>query len=66
MEEHFKKNIIRFYVEKSEDTFGYIYVIAVDEDGREYVVHGDYCGGIPVSSWHPFNRTSTQPTPRTS
>ena len=59
MSENFKKKITHFYVERSEDTYGYVYVIAVDQDGQEYVVRGDYCGGIPISSWHPFIRRST-------
>jgi len=48
-----KKKIVELYYEKSDRnpalTWGQL--IAVDEDGKEYMIAGSYCGGIPESHW---------------
>lgn len=49
----------KFYIEKSDRTSRWEQLIAVTEDGKEYVIEGSYCGGIPVSHWEPIT-TSTK------
>ena len=51
-----KKEIKKIYLEKSDELYGYCQVIVVDDGGDEWIVGGDYCGGIPVSSWHLLKR----------
>jgi hypothetical protein len=38
--------------------------VAVDEQGNEYIVGGDYCGGVPVSSWHKLSKSKAQEEPK--
>jgi len=40
------------FIEKSDRFAGYTHLVVVTEDGDEYISEGDYCGGIPVTSWH--------------
>jgi len=47
-----KKKIKEMFIEKSDRFAGYTHLVVVTEDGDEYISEGDYCGGIPVTSWH--------------
>lgn len=47
-----KEKIKEFYLETSERTAKYSQLVAITESGKEFIIGGDYCGGIPVSSWH--------------
>ena len=46
-----KIKIKEIYLEKSARLSGYTQLVAVDESGEEYIIGGDYCGGVPASSW---------------
>ena len=46
-----KIKIKEMYLEKSKRLSGYTHLVVVAENGDEYVIRGDYCGGIPHSSW---------------
>lgn len=48
--------IKKMYLEKSERLSGYTQLIVETENGDEYIISGDYCGGIPVSSWHKIKK----------
>lgn len=47
-----KLKIRELYMETSERLGGWTHLVAVDENGDEWILEGDYCGGVPVSSWH--------------
>ena len=47
-----KKKIVSFYILKDKKrTADWTQLIAVDEDKKEWVIAGSYCGGIPESHW---------------
>jgi len=46
-----KTEVVKLYIETSDRLNGYTHLIAVTADGKEYMMRGDYCGGIPVTSW---------------
>jgi hypothetical protein len=47
-----KREIVKIYVtDEGEDLAEYTQVIAVDDEGNEYIIEGAYCGGVPVSYW---------------
>lgn len=47
-----KEKVVELFLEKSERFAGWTQLVAVTEDGSEYIVAGDICGGVPQSSWH--------------
>ena len=47
-----KKKIVSLFILKDKKrTAGWTQLVAVDEDGKEWVIAGSYCGGIPESHW---------------
>lgn len=46
-----KTEVKKLFIEKSDRFSGYTQLVAQTEDGKEFIIRGDYCGGIPVSSW---------------
>lgn len=51
-----KIKVVELFLEKSDRLSGYTQLIAKTENGDEYIVTGDYCGGIPVSSWRKITK----------
>lgn len=49
-------SVASMHLEKSKKTNGYTQLIITTDDGDEYIVGGDYCGGVPVSSWHKIKK----------
>jgi len=53
-----KIKITELFLEKSDRMSGYTQLVAKTEDGDEYIICGDYCGGVPFSSWRKIKQAS--------
>lgn len=51
MKEETLMSVASLHLEKSERFGGYTQLVATTDEGEEYIISGDYCGGVPVSSW---------------
>jgi hypothetical protein len=51
--------IKELFLETSKRFAGWTMLVAVDENGDEWILEGDYCGGIPVSSWHKVSESKS-------
>lgn len=40
------------WLETSDRFSEWTQLVVKDQNGDEWILEGDYCGGIPVSSWH--------------
>lgn len=55
-----KKKVIEFYIEKSDRFNGWQELVAKTSDGKEYIIKGAYCGGIPESYWEEVGEDTQQ------
>lgn len=54
-----KIKIKKMYLETSKRLSDYTQLVIEDYDGDEWIISGDYCGGIPVSSWRKLKKDTT-------